>query len=139
MADGARDSPPPSRPRERFRRGFVTHLLPALAWSVAIFVGGSSGMPQVDGPHTVGFDKLEHALAFLGLQVLCFRALRFELPERKRTELAWWAALAAIAIGIALELYQLGLPDRSAEVADAVADSVGAVLGALLLSRVSWF
>lgn len=138
MADGTRDSEPPNDTR-RERRGFLTHVLPALLWAVAIFVGGSSGMPQVNGPHTVGFDKVEHAVAFFGLELLCFRALRHELPERGREQLAWFAALVSIGIGIALELYQLGLPDRSAEVADALADSVGAVLGALLLRRVSWF
>jgi len=138
MADGARDSQAPST-RPRPGRGFVTHSLPALLWVAAIFIGGSSGMPQIDGPRTEGFDKIEHALAFFGLQVLCFRALRHELPERKRPELAWLSAAAAIAIGVALELYQLGLPDRSAELADALADSIGAVAGALLLRRVSWF
>ena len=138
MADGTRDSQPPSNER-RAGRGFVTHVLPALAWAVAIFVGGSSGMPQVKGPETIGFDKVEHAFAFFGLQILCFRALRYELPDRGRGRVAWLAALASVGIGIALELYQLGLPDRSAEVADALADTVGAVLGALLLRRVSWF
>jgi VanZ family protein len=138
MADGTRDSQPPAE-HGRVRGGFVAHVLPALLWAVAIFVGGSSGMPQVDGPHTVGFDKVEHALAFFGLQILCFRALRYEFPERPRRQLLWLGALAALAIGVALELYQLGLPDRSAEVADALADGVGAGLGALLLWRVGWF
>jgi VanZ family protein len=137
MADGTRDSQPPVQ-RRRLRGGFAAHVLPALLWAVAIFVGGSSGMPQVDGPHTVGFDKVEHALAFFGLQLLCFRALRYEFPERAREQLLWLGALVAVAIGVGLELYQLGLPDRSAEVADALADGVGAALGALLLWRTGW-
>ena len=119
------------------RKGFASHVLPALLWAVAIFIGGGPGVKQPF--NGIGIDKVEHALAFLGLQVLCFRALRYELPERGRRELLWFAALASLLFGVALELYQLGLPDRSAEVADAVADGVGAAIGALVLGRLGWF
>lgn len=123
------------------RGGFLTHVLPALLWALAIFIGGGSGMPQPDVTFVdlpFGFDKVQHVLAFCGLQVLCFRALRYELPERGRRGLLWLAALIALVAGVALELYQLGLPDRSADVADATADGIGAAFGALLLDKLPW-
>jgi VanZ family protein len=111
-------------------------VLPALLWATAIFIGGSSGVPQpkLDMGLPIPTDKVNHVLAFLGLQLLSYRAFRYALPSRGRTPLRWLAVLAAVFVGIALELYQLGLPDRSAEVGDVVADSVGATLGALVLT-----
>jgi VanZ family protein len=134
IADGPTPSDrAPTRPP--VRAGFVLNVLPALLWAAAIFVGGGSGMPQPHLATGIPFDKVQHFLAFGGLQVLCFRALRYERPESRRRTLLWVAALLSLLFGIALELYQLGLPDRSAEVADALADGVGAAFGALLLGR----
>jgi VanZ family protein len=129
MADGARDSRGPARPL----RDFGWQVLPALLWIVLVFVGGSipSPGPEVD----VGFpiDKVNHTVAFCVMQLLAFRALRYARPERGRSALAWLAALISLGVGVALELYQLGVPHRSAEVLDAVADAVGAGIGVLLV------
>jgi len=116
------------------RGGFALHVVPAVLWAAAIFVGGSSGVPQPQVDIGIPFDKVNHVVAFSGLQLLSYRALRYALPAAQRRSLRWLAALAAVLVGVALELYQLGLPDRSAEVADVVADSVGALLGVLVLS-----
>ena len=138
MADGHAEPTPP-REGGVIRGGFARNVLPALLWAIAIFIGGGPGVPQpsVDGLF-IPIDKLDHAIAFCGLQVLGFRALRYELPGRTRPSLLWLAALVSVLFGIALELYQLGLPDRSAEVADAVADAVGAVIGATVLGLLRW-
>jgi VanZ family protein len=121
------------------RGGFVRNVLPALLWAFAIFIGGGPGVPQpsIEGLY-VPLDKIDHLVAFCGLQVLCFRALRYELPGRTRRRMLWLAALVSVLFGILLELYQLGLPDRSAEVADAVADAIGAVVGATVLGFLPW-
>lgn len=137
MADG---SPQPGAPEEpgRVRAGFLVNVLPALLWTLAIFVGGSIGTSQPNPPVGIGFDKVQHVLAFFALQVLSFRALRYGLPERPRWGLLWLGALTSLLVGIALELFQLGLPNRSAEVADAVADAIGASLAALLFGSLRW-
>jgi VanZ family protein len=138
---GTLDPSTPGDQRGPVRGGFLTHVLPALLWTLAIFIGGGSGMPQPEVSFfelPFGFDKVQHVLAFGALQALCFRALRYELPERRRRGLLWLAAFMALLAGIGLELYQLGLPDRSADVADAAADGVGAALGALLLDKLPW-
>ncbi len=121
-------------PEPVLQGGFVRNVLPALVWAIAIFIGGSSGVPQPRIDLGLPADKVNHVVAFLGLQLLSYRALRYALPARRRAPLRWLAVLVAVLVGIALELYQLGLPDRSADVADVMADSVGALVGAVALT-----
>lgn len=116
-------------------RGFLWNVVPAALWTVALFFGGG-GPPPPEGPgELIGIpsDKLLHAVAFLVLTVLTARAVRFELPRRARSSRVALAVTISMAVGVLLEVYQLALPDRSAEVADAVADSIGAVLGGAAL------
>lgn len=131
----AAGAPPP------LKGGFARNVLPALLWAIAIFVGGSSGVPQpkIDVGLPFGTDKVNHIVAFLGLELLSYRAFRYALPARARAPLRWWAALSAVFVGIALELYQLGLPDRSADIEDVAADAVGAVIGALALTLLAHY
>ena len=126
----ARDNPPPSRSRD-----FALRVLPALVWAALVFVGGGMHVPQPEVDTGFPIDKLEHAIAFLIMQLLAYRALRHVRPGHSRSKLAWTAAGVSLGLGVALELYQLGLPHRSAELADAVADAVGAGLGAIVLGR----
>jgi VanZ family protein len=111
----------------------VLNVVPALLWTVAIFIGGSIGVsnPRVSMPF--GFDKLMHVGAFFGLQLLSYRALRFSLPHWGARALRWGGAIASMSAGIALEVLQSGLPNRSGDLQDVVADAVGASLGMLAL------
>ncbi|MHC4777944.1 MAG: VanZ family protein [Planctomycetota bacterium] len=79
-------------------------------------------------------DKLAHFVEYGILTALIFRALR--------ARLAWWAAAAAAFLTASLlgsmdELYQSTIPKRTADVFDAVADSAGALVGALAASGLS--
>jgi VanZ family protein len=117
-------SPSPSR------GSFVRDVLPALLWTVIVSVLG--GIPNPAPPIDLGFqiDKVEHAAAFAILQVLALRALRYELPGVLPRGMPWAAAGASIVVGAALELYQVTVPNRSAEVMDLVWDAVGAGIAA---------
>jgi len=75
----------------------------------------------------VATDKLIHALCFGGLEVLIEWAAA-ALPRRRR---AVTAVLLTVLLGGILELVQAGLPYRSAEVADLIADALGACVAAL--------
>ena len=75
-------------------------------------------------------DKVLHALAFgLGTVLLC-RALRRQVPTWSPRQIAFVSFLAASGYGIADELHQARVPQRTAEVADVVADGLGAALAA---------
>ncbi|MGC4094761.1 MAG: VanZ family protein [Polyangiaceae bacterium] len=105
-----------------------------IAYALAIFYGGVINIGEL--PHTpfVPTDKLLHAGAFLGLEVLCEWALY--LREARSRQLL--SVLASAGVGGTLELVQAALPYRSADFWDFFADSVGAVVGAIgiyLLTR----
>jgi VanZ family protein len=75
-------------------------------------------------------DKVLHTLAFgLGTVLLC-RVLHFQTLGRSPRRIALCSALAALGYGIADELHQARVPQRTADVADVVADGLGAALAA---------
>jgi VanZ family protein len=104
-------------------------VLPAVAYALGIFYGGVIDIGPL--PETIGVpaDKLLHLAAFCGFEWLLELALA-ELPARARVGLA---LAAAVGTGVALELVQAALPHRSAELLDCIADTLGALLGALVL------
>lgn len=106
--------------------GFVLSVLPAFVWLALIFIGGGAdfGPPEIDTGFP--FDKVQHAVAFAMLGILLFRALSHVAPGSGRSRLIALSALLSIGVGVLLELYQLGLPHRSAEIADLLADALGA-------------
>ena len=116
------------------RRGFVNNVAPALTWTAIVFIFGGIPNPGPSTPMPFPADKLEHAAAFGVLQILALRALRYELPGILPRAMPWLGALISFAIGVALELYQLTVPNRSAELMDLAADAVGAGLAALVMS-----
>lgn len=107
--------------------------VPALVYAFGVFYGGViqiGALPNIPGLAT---DKALHALAFAGLTSLVAFALPM-LPTRRRLT---FAAAASIGVGALLELVQSALPYRSAEWLDLLADAVGALSSAVLLSLVS--
>ena len=74
-------------------------------------------------------DKPAHALAYVGLACLVARALAGGLPPRMtRMDVVVGLALT-ILYGASDELHQWFVPGRSADVADVLADAVGAAVG----------
>lgn len=100
-------------------------------YMAGIFVLSSiSRLPQPDVP---GIDKPEHYLAYGGLAVITFLALR-----RSRNDLALWL-VALLSVGIAAaygasdELHQRFVPGRTCDVYDWFSDSLGALSGAAVM------
>jgi VanZ family protein len=104
--------------------------LPALVWAmVLLFVGGRSDLPPVQSP--LPLDKFAH----FGLYGLLggLSAAGWRRAGRKPS-LVLVLVLAA-AVGIADELHQRSVANRSPEVADWVADSLGIGCFAWLVLR----
>ena len=81
-------------------------------------------------PRWLLYDKVVHALVFgLGTVLLC-RALHDRTPTRSPRQIAFYSVLVALGYGITDELHQARVPQRTAEVADVVADGLGAALAA---------
>ncbi|HEY6729135.1 MAG TPA: VanZ family protein, partial [Polyangiaceae bacterium] len=111
--------------------GFTRNVLPALAYVVVIFVGGS----WPNGPETEPVfalqDKVLHLLAFAGLELLVLRALRHLWPAKGRAWLLGVSVVLSCLLGALLEFWQALLPSRQAEALDWLADVAGALLAAL--------
>jgi VanZ family protein len=127
---------PAASPRAS-RGSFVRDVLPALVWTAAVFVLGGGPTPGPSLDFSIPLDKIEHAIAFAILQVLALRALRYELPGVLPRGMPWIAAATSTVVGAALELYQLSVPNRSAELADLVWDAIGAGIAALVTARLA--
>jgi VanZ family protein len=106
-----------------------------LLYALGVFWGGVTDIGELPHTRVIASDKILHAAAFFGLEVL----VEWALLEREARTRRLIAVAASIGVGGALELVQAGLPYRSADIWDLVADSVGAVAAALclwLLSRI---
>jgi VanZ family protein len=102
--------------------------IPAAALAAAIFV--LSSIPGSAFPPVHVSDKLVHAAVYAPLGALVATALRRGHGLAAGARLVVVATAIAAAYGVSDEIHQMFVPFRSAELLDAVADAVGAVLGA---------
>lgn len=104
---------------------------PPAVWVAVILIGTS--WPGVSlGPDELSLDKLAHFVAYAVLAALMLRATRS--PRSWRT--AALVVCAVSAFGLVDEIHQAFIPRRSMSAADWVADTLGAILGALLVRYV---
>jgi VanZ family protein len=105
----------------------LSHDAPAIVYVAVVFVLGSlRELPQV---HVSNFDKLQHLLGFALMQIVVARAVAGRSHSSRVNQVVVAAAVAS-GLGALLELYQMALPWRSADLLDWVADSLGAALAA---------
>jgi hypothetical protein len=101
--------------------------LALLAWTSAILA--VSVAPGRVLPDLTGKDLVAHALAYTVLAALLFSWLAV---IRGKSRLSAWALAVVFAAlyGAALEVVQRFVPGRDSSLADAVANTMGAVVGA---------
>ena len=114
--------------RHQQKPGFVSQVLPAIAYTVSVFYGGLIRLAKLPESGIVATDKLLHALAFGGLALLLARAIHWLNPRRAFGWKLVSAGLGSSLLGLLLELCQACVSYRSADVWDWVADSIGAAL-----------
>jgi len=83
------------------------------------------------------WDKLAHAVAYAALCWLCLRATHGGI-EQLRLGPTLVAVLVTLSYGALAEWQQATIPERSASVADWLADAVGALLALPLAQTLSW-
>ncbi len=120
-------------------------LIAAIAYTALVTV--LCALPGRDLPHAgwmqgLHLDKIVHFSFYLGFAVLWSSAIG--RPNRHARRFALMVFLAATAYGIVIEILQGALwTSRSAEAADAIANSLGALAGVLLYPRLvkvlKWF
>lgn len=102
----------------------VPRWLPVVAWAALVFTLTSVPNPRV--PHIPGGDKVTHAIMYGVLAVLAHHAWP---PHNRPIGARLLVLLAIVALGAVDEWHQLFITGRSADVADWIADSVGASIG----------
>jgi len=111
-------------------------LLPSLGYAALIFYLSSLTSPLPFLPTSLfAHDKLLHATEYAGFSAV----LAWGLDRVSRLGLrgaAMLAGVSASAYGLTDELHQAFVPGRSADVNDWVADTAGALAGALLAAVV---
>ena len=103
----------------------ITSTILAVYW-VALFV--ATHLPGSSLPK-LGSDKAYHLMAFFGLSVLLNWVLSQKIPSA-RTRIIF-VLVIAIVYAIFDEWSQQFVPNRSPDVADAIADACGAALGVI--------
>ena len=98
-----------------------------IVWAALIFfMSAQSNLPTPPAP---GFDKWEHAATYALLAFLLARAW-FPRLRRRKPAVRWGlVVLAVFGYGILDEVHQAFVPNRSSDVRDWVADTVGGALG----------
>jgi VanZ family protein len=108
---------------------------PVVAWCALLFGLSSipgAAIPEVSIPE---FDKLVHGSLYLVLGGLAVRALLRTTSLRGVRAIAT-ASLFASVFGVTDELHQLLTPRRTCDVRDALADTLGGILGAWLAATI---
>lgn len=116
---------------------FALRVLPALLYVVAVFYLGTIPLPHLPEVTAIGTDKIGHCFAFLGMVVVFMRAAAHLWPTLSDAQLRIASGFASAAAGGLLEIYQMAVPGRSADILDWAADCVGAALAALVV-RSRW-
>ena len=117
-------------------RGFDSWIwgywIPVIAYAGLIFFLSDQSYPEKYVPIFTfpGGDKLDHALEYSVLGVLCYRAFRYAAGEWASRYALLLAIVAAFGYGVSDEFHQYFVPLREADVWDILADTVGASIGA---------
>ena len=112
------------------RRKFLAWL-PALLWAATIFfLSAQSKLPEI-APGISNFDKVEHLGAYGLLGLLVAHAVRRgSAPTLPKTALL--AILITSAYGASDEFHQRFVPNRSCDMWDWAADTVGGALAVVV-------
>jgi hypothetical protein len=97
-------------------------------FALATMIATASGCGEVAGPDIIGIDKVAH-FALFGL--LATLVARNGFPPHR----AWVAVLLVSLFGLTDEWHQSFTPGRMVEVADWVADTLGAIMAVALYVR----
>jgi VanZ family protein len=113
---------------------WLRYWLPVIAYSTLIFYLSSLSHPEEELPNflfeQLG-DKLLHVIEYSVLALLCYRAFRWAAGPQAGEYAVALAIVATSLYGLTDELHQAYVPLRESSLVDWIADTAGAVIGAV--------
>ncbi len=110
----------------------IFYWAPLAAYTVFIVVFSVRPVPE-DLPDLPDIDKLYHFIAYFLLGLLWARAIDSISTDSRGKKGALIApAVIAFLFGVLIEVVQYFIPERSADVVDAIANGAGAISGAFV-------
>ena len=112
------------------------YWVPVVLYAGTIFYLSAQSHPEDDLPSFLFEDvndKVLHAVEYAGLGGLCYRAFRWGVSGQVASHALLFAIVTASLYGITDEMHQLFVPFRESGWQDWLADTIGAVIGALSL------
>ena len=110
---------------------FVIYWLPLILYCLFIYIQSANPSPE-QIPSIPFVDKVLHFAAYGIMGILFYRAYQTLRIKNNIQMLMLLSMVSASLYGISDEIHQSFVPFREAEVADAIADIIGAVSGVLL-------
>ncbi len=110
---------------------FVFYWLPVVLYCLLIYIQSDKPSPEMI-PSYQFVDKLLHFAAYGILGILFYRAYRTLRIKENIKLLMLLSVVSASLYGVSDEIHQSYVPFREAEVADAIADMIGAIAGVYL-------
>ena len=106
---------------------------PVVGYAGLIFYLSAESQPEKVLPSFLDFfnDKVLHAVEYAGLGGLCYRAFRWGVSGQMASHALVFAIVTASLYGVTDEVHQLFVPFRESSWQDWLADTAGAVIGAL--------
>jgi VanZ family protein len=113
---------------------WLRYWFPVIAYVTLIFYLSSLSHPEERLPNflfeQLG-DKLLHGIEYAVLALLCYRAFRWAAGPQAGEYAVMLAIVATSLYGLTDELHQAYVPLRESSLADWIADTTGAVIGAV--------
>ena len=110
---------------------FILYWLPLILYCLLIYIQSANPYPK-QIPSFPLVDKALHFFAYGIMGILFYRAYQTLRIKNNIKMLMLLSVVSASLYGISDEIHQSFVPFREAEVADAIADIIGAVSGVLL-------
>ena len=110
------------------------HLLVSIAYTLALVIASLISLNNVPSLGSSFDDKIYHVVAYLGFTILW---VSFVIPFKIK-RLIIGVFCAAVLLGFILELLQYLLnPNRTYDTYDVIANSIGAIFGTLIASKLN--
>ena len=121
-------------PRQGVMGQVFWYWVPVVLYAGTIFYLSAQSHPEDDLPSFLFediSDKVLHAVEYAGLGVLCYRAFRWGVSGQVASYALLFAIVTASLYGMTDEAHQLFVPFRESSWQDWLADTIGAIIGAL--------